>query len=233
VSLEKKQEYVYFVSYQDGPIKIGKAVDIKKRLSALQISHPEKLQVLGVMKFEENSNTEASLHLKFSHLNIRGEWFRRNDEILSYILETRDLNIFPSSEHLREPEIVDVKSTSYGVVQIIDEYDEDYLKYGYYDDDDTALVIKCDFCEELENRSLEISNEDYSCEKCIWEDVAIVYVDSFQSGSRSISHDSLRRVDDVLELNVIKKFECGFLPQLGEAVDEIEEGLKWEQEKLK
>jgi hypothetical protein len=220
--LENSRDYVYFVSYQDGPIKIGRAINVKKRLKGLQTSHPEKLHVLGVIRSEIKSDTESALHAKFDHLRLRGEWFRRSDELLSYIMAARDMSLYPDAEALREPEIVDVKETDYGVVQVIDEDDKDYLKYGYYDDDDAELVIKCDFCEELENRSLELSDEDYFCKECIWEDVAIVYVGSFQSGARRISHESLRRVDDVLELNVIKKFECGFLPQLGEAIDEIE-----------
>ena len=40
-----KTELVYFISFDMGPVKIGRAIDIRKRLAALQTSHPRKLGV--------------------------------------------------------------------------------------------------------------------------------------------------------------------------------------------
>lgn len=77
------QEFVYFVSYQNGPIKIGKAKNISARMSGLQTGSPHKLELMGVMKGREG--LERSLHYKFSDLRMSGEWFERKDRLLTFI----------------------------------------------------------------------------------------------------------------------------------------------------
>lgn len=84
--------YVYFVT--DGvAIKIGHASSPRSRLGELQVSHHVELQLMHDMpgKLED----EFKLHERFRHLHIRGEWFRREPELLDYIEELREAAKLP------------------------------------------------------------------------------------------------------------------------------------------
>ncbi len=73
---------VYFVrSGEAGPIKIGWAVSVRKRLALLQTGNPETLRVLAVAPGD--AELEALLHLRFDALRVRGEWFRPGPELLA------------------------------------------------------------------------------------------------------------------------------------------------------
>lgn len=75
---------IYFIQSRDaGPIKIGYTTDIKRRLSALQLAHPEKIKVLACT--DGTRETEAELHKKFSSARIRGEWFKCTDDLIRHI----------------------------------------------------------------------------------------------------------------------------------------------------
>lgn len=77
---------VYFVqSVSGGPIKIGTAKHVPKRLEELQIGHPEKLIVLGVL--EGGSQVEMRIHRFFARLWLRGEWFQCTPDLLAFIEE--------------------------------------------------------------------------------------------------------------------------------------------------
>lgn len=68
----------YFVACKEASaVKIGLAVDLKRRLFTLQAGNPFVLQILLFLPF----NTERKLHKRFSHLAIGREWFTLSDEI--------------------------------------------------------------------------------------------------------------------------------------------------------
>ncbi len=76
---------VYFVSCEvDGfPIKIGLASNISHRLVHLQNALPYKVCLLGSMPGDRE--TEHDLHVGFSNIWLRGEWYRREPELLDYV----------------------------------------------------------------------------------------------------------------------------------------------------
>lgn len=74
--------YVYFLKCND-LIKIGKANDVKKRISSIQTSSPGKLELLGSVK--GGIRTERQLHKLFTARRQNGEWFSDCDEIGEYI----------------------------------------------------------------------------------------------------------------------------------------------------
>lgn len=83
---EKKRTYVYYVRGGDF-VKIGVAVDVKKRLASLQTSNAVKLNLL--MFTNVSIKLERELHAKFAHLREHGEWFRYDPEIERHIYELR------------------------------------------------------------------------------------------------------------------------------------------------
>lgn len=69
-----KPEFVYFVQLgDDGPIKIGRAGEPRKRLSALQVGNPTELVLRDVVPGD--LVLEKALHQRFEPARIRGEWF--------------------------------------------------------------------------------------------------------------------------------------------------------------
>ena len=57
-------------------VKIGKAVNITKRITQLQCGCPVPLKLLLLVE----QNIESELHKRFKHLSTGGEWFIYNDE---------------------------------------------------------------------------------------------------------------------------------------------------------
>lgn len=79
---ETKDSFVYFIS--DGAfIKIGKAVDVNKRLATLQSGNPRPLKVEAYVG--GGYRLETIYHRRFSSLRVNNEWFRFDEEIVSEI----------------------------------------------------------------------------------------------------------------------------------------------------
>ncbi len=87
--LNHNVHFIYFILNRDSnAIKIGMAKNIERRLKSLQTSSPAKLELIRSMQVssqEEARELEKSLHQKFEHIRITGEWFRAESELNHYI----------------------------------------------------------------------------------------------------------------------------------------------------
>jgi len=75
---------VYFILCDSVPeplVKIGKAGNVKSRLSQIATSTPFEIKLIAEFSYLD----EADLHKKFAHLRVKNEWFRFTDEISSFI----------------------------------------------------------------------------------------------------------------------------------------------------
>ncbi len=82
---------IYFVQEgSKGPIKIGVSAEVACRFSSIQVGNPRRLRLLGTAPCY-GKQLEIEIHRKFSHLRIRGEWFRPAPELLDFI--TKCLNV--------------------------------------------------------------------------------------------------------------------------------------------
>lgn len=73
---------VYFITVKgrtDAPVKIGMTADLDQRLSGLQTSHHEELEV--VASLAGGRETESYLHEALAASHIRGEWFARTFDV--------------------------------------------------------------------------------------------------------------------------------------------------------
>ena len=73
---------IYFVEGGD-LVKIGMAEDVPARVARMQTGSPIQLRLLGSMPGDRD--VERALHRRFRDLRVRGEWFRRADELHAYI----------------------------------------------------------------------------------------------------------------------------------------------------
>jgi hypothetical protein len=75
---------IYFLQCNgaEGPIKIGQAKYIEKRVSELQIGCPYPLLLIGHAWFEDADTAEQEIHEVFRQHRMQGEWFRCCPEIV-------------------------------------------------------------------------------------------------------------------------------------------------------
>jgi hypothetical protein len=72
---------IYFIQAgDDGPVKIGLARDVWKRLSNLQTGVPTRLRLLGII--DGSAQKEKLLHRQFAAHRLRGEWFSFHPSML-------------------------------------------------------------------------------------------------------------------------------------------------------
>jgi len=83
VEQEPRYGWVYFVANADGQIKIGRARNFVRRLSALRSSNPSPLTPLGVAR--GGAIVESALHERFDEWREHGEWFTDCEELREFI----------------------------------------------------------------------------------------------------------------------------------------------------
>lgn len=75
---------IYVIQAGDqGPIKIGFAINPKNRISQLQTANPKKLRILKIIN--GGSDTEREIHKRLSAYRMNGEWFQPCAEVMHYI----------------------------------------------------------------------------------------------------------------------------------------------------
>ena len=77
--------WIYFIEAEGtGMVKIGyTAQPPRSRLSGLQVGNPYLLRLLGVIP--GNEQDELSQHSIYSHLHVRGDWFRAEAELADFL----------------------------------------------------------------------------------------------------------------------------------------------------
>jgi hypothetical protein len=79
-----KAAVIYFIqSEHGGPIKVGRADDLARRVMGLQTGRPDKLVVLTAA--EGTRKDERDIHAAFSSVRERGEWFHPTPGLLSFV----------------------------------------------------------------------------------------------------------------------------------------------------
>ncbi len=78
--------WVYFVRAKTvGLIKIGIATLPNRRLNALQVGSPDRLEIVGLIRAKNHADLERELHSRFSRLRVHGEWFSPGPALLKFI----------------------------------------------------------------------------------------------------------------------------------------------------
>lgn len=73
---------IYFIQIGDtGNVKSGFSERPGKRLMDLQVAHYEELHIRALIEGE----SEELAHRRFRQLRLRGEWFRNEEPLVSYV----------------------------------------------------------------------------------------------------------------------------------------------------
>lgn len=80
---------VYFITCDNsGPVKIGHAKDMEKRLRFLQTGNSKPLRIRAAAPGGQKE--EAEYHRRFAKWRQHGEWFTRSPEIVAEMRRLRD-----------------------------------------------------------------------------------------------------------------------------------------------
>lgn len=83
-ALSMQSAGVYFIQAgSNGPIKIGIASNVHRRMALLQIGNPAQLTLLAIQP--GGNREETALHRRFAACHLRGEWFNPDPLLLAYI----------------------------------------------------------------------------------------------------------------------------------------------------
>lgn len=75
---------VYFVEADGlGLVKIGYALDVRKRFIALMTASPVRLTLLGTLP--GGAKLEAAIHAQLADHRAHGEWFHKSAEVLAVV----------------------------------------------------------------------------------------------------------------------------------------------------
>ena len=81
-----RMTWIYILQCGEGryaPVKVGRSDDPAARAKRTQTFNPYEIKV--VAKFRLPSHMERELHHRWAGENLRGEWFKPNDEMLEII----------------------------------------------------------------------------------------------------------------------------------------------------
>jgi hypothetical protein len=79
--------WTYLLRGDDGPVKIGKADHLPRRLREIQAMNPAPLTILGILPLlDGGQDTERALHRRFAAARCHGEWFALPDEQIAMLL---------------------------------------------------------------------------------------------------------------------------------------------------
>jgi hypothetical protein len=95
--------YVYFIREGvDGAVKIGSSGAPRQRMSSLQCQNPRRLSLLAVLPMNVDS-LETDLQERFARLRLCGEWFRCEDELLTFIVSIPPENLTAMDPPVADP----------------------------------------------------------------------------------------------------------------------------------
>lgn len=82
-----KTAYVYLIRAENGLIKIGKTIDLDKRLEGISGMSPEPLELIYSIKttIAKVNKLEAQLHYTFNNSRSHGEWFDLSVSDIEYV----------------------------------------------------------------------------------------------------------------------------------------------------
>jgi hypothetical protein len=96
---------VYFISENRSYIKIGKCSNIYNTISSIQRGNPRKLKIEGIIRSDNNTITESSIHHLFDEYRVKREgrrcdWFIFNKKIKDYIKQNTEKIILNKRQHI-------------------------------------------------------------------------------------------------------------------------------------
>ncbi len=85
INCDIRKGFIYILRADNGLVKIGRTIDIQRRLNTFNSQLPYDLEVIKIIESDDCSNLELEFHNQFADKRVRGEWFA---------LTPKDLEVF-------------------------------------------------------------------------------------------------------------------------------------------
>lgn len=93
--INKTSGFIYFLQDDMKRIKIGKTINLNRRIFDLNVKLPSPLKLIHYIKSEDIDKEEKQIHQKYSKHRLQGEWFNLPKGTIKFIKE------YPSTWMLR------------------------------------------------------------------------------------------------------------------------------------
>lgn len=77
--------YVYLIKSPSSSYKIGRTIDPDNRMKVFSVKLPFEVEYVALIQTDDMKTLETSLHQRFAHLHINGEWFALTPADVEYI----------------------------------------------------------------------------------------------------------------------------------------------------
>lgn len=91
--IDEKAGFIYILKSENGFYKIGKAKDLQSRVTAWKHEFPIKIDLIHSFACKDRTLVENFLHNKYSKKRLQREWYKLNDEDISWILNLKDYEL--------------------------------------------------------------------------------------------------------------------------------------------
>lgn len=88
-----KEGYVYLIESENGYYKIGKSIDIERRLNQHEMDYPLKLRIIHSFESSNARRDEKKILDAFSQKNLRGEWFQLDECDIAWFKSIEDFSL--------------------------------------------------------------------------------------------------------------------------------------------
>lgn len=94
-----RREYIYVIK-SGLYYKIGKTMNIKQRMKAIQYANPIKIELKIIQAISHCATRERDIHDRFDSKRVRGEWFRLTKKDIKDL--QRLVSIFKAQDDILE-----------------------------------------------------------------------------------------------------------------------------------
>lgn len=102
---------------EKGPIKIGKAENVDRRLAELQTANYEELKIIAIIpcgSTKAAEYVERGLHKRFGRYRIRGEWFKGSIKFSN--VQEKMINVEHRERNQKNREVVDALDAEFAAI---------------------------------------------------------------------------------------------------------------------
>lgn len=93
LAIKEKEGFVYILRSENNCYKIGKAKDLQSRVTSWKHEFPIKIDLIHSFACHDRTLVENNLHNKYSKKRLQREWYKLNDEDISWLLSVKDYEL--------------------------------------------------------------------------------------------------------------------------------------------
>lgn len=96
----KNITFIYFFKAVNlNRVKIGMSRNVHNRLGTMQSASPDQLELIKIIRTNDQYPDDMAVHALFPHLRVHGEWFELTEELQNFINELDSVPVREAAAH--------------------------------------------------------------------------------------------------------------------------------------